>query len=212
MAYDYELRLAREADLGAILGLIRGASAWLAAKGSDQWQRPYPNRRERDARIRAAVLDGKTWILMDGDVAAATITIDWQGRPAPGLPALWDEGALAEPAVYAHRMAVRRAPEHQGKGLGARLLDLAGRMGRAAYDAAYVRIDVWSTNDDLHRYYKGLGFESLGTLGEERIDGCPSGALFQKRASGFDDTDAGFVIDADDVLRWSACARAQSAA
>ena len=208
MGYDYALRLAREADLGAILGLIRGASDWLAAKGTDQWQRPWPTRRERDARIRAAILADKTWILTDGDVAAATITTDWQGRPAPGLPELWDERALAQPAVYAHRMVVRREPPYQGQGLGGRLLDWAGRLGRAAYDAAYIRVDVWSTNYDLHGYYKELGFDKLGTVGEERTAGCPSGALFQKPAAGFADTAAAFAVVSGDAGRWSARARA----
>lgn len=208
MGYDYALRIAREADLGAILGLIRGASRWLATKGTDQWQAPWPNRQERDARIRAAILAGKTWILTDGDVAAATITVDWQGRPAPGLPELWDAGALAQPAVYAHRMVVRREPPYQGQGLGGRLLDWAGRLGHAAYGAEHVRIDVWSTNYDLHGYYKRLGFDKLGTVGEERTAGCPSGALFQKPAEGFADTAAEFAVDVDDAGRWSARARA----
>lgn len=212
MGHDYALRLAREADLGAILGLIHGAGAWLAAKGTDQWQRPWPSRHQRDARIRAAVLDGKTWILMDGDVAAATITADWQGRPAPGLPQLWDERALAEPAVYAHRMVVRRELPYQGCGLGGSLLDWVGRLGWAAYGAAYVRVDVWSTNYDLHGYYKRLKFDKLGTVGEERTAGCPSGTLFQKPKADFAETVAAFAVDAGDVGRWSARAKAAGAA
>lgn len=207
MAPDYELRLARESDLDAILGLIAGAGAWLAGKGTDQWRRPWPDRRSRDARILAAIRAGKTWVLADGDEAAATITADWQGRPAPGLPELWSAAECVQPAVYAHRMAVRRGPRHQGHGLGGRLLDVLGRMAYSAYGAEWIRFDAWSTNYDLHAYYKGVGFDLVRIRDEDEIN-CPSGALFQKPATRFRDTSAMFALNSADVVRWSASAKA----
>lgn len=207
MAPDYELRLARETDFDAILGLIAGASAWLAGKGTDQWQRPWPDRSSRDARILAAIRAGKTWVLAEDEEAAATITADWQGRPAPGLPELWSAAERARPAVYAHRMAVRRDPRHQGHGLGGQLLDVLGRMAYTAYGAEWIRFDAWSANHDLHAYYKGAGFDLVRICDEDEIN-CPSGALFQKPASRFRDTAAVFAVNSPDVARWGACAKA----
>ncbi|HEY3687775.1 MAG TPA: GNAT family N-acetyltransferase [Streptosporangiaceae bacterium] len=207
MRNEYELRLARESDLDGILGLIAGASAWLAGKGTDQWQRPWPDRPARDARIRAAIRAGKTWVLADGDVAVATLTADWQGYPARGLPELWSPEECAEPAVYAHRMAVRRGAEYQGRGFGGQLLDTVGRLGLCAYGAEHVRLDAWSTNYDLHTYYKGRGFDLVRIYDEEEID-CPSGALFQKPAARFRDTAAAFAVNSADAGKWSAHANA----
>lgn len=210
MGNAYELRLARRTDLGRILGLITDASKWLASKGTDQWQEPWPDRRARDERIRAAVHAGKTWILVDGETAVGTITAEWQGDPAPGLPALWSAGERAQPAVYAHRMAVRRVPGYQGRGIGGQMLDVVGRIGRAAYDAEYLRLDAWTTNSDLHSYYKDLGFEPVHTYREDEI-GCPSGALFQKPAVLFGETVPTFAVNATDVGIWSERANAARA-
>lgn len=202
MGNAYELRLAETPDVGRILGLIMDASKWLATKNTDQWQEPWPDRRARDERIREAVRRGKTWILMDGAIAVGTITAEWQGAPAPGLPELWTEREQAEPAVYAHRMAVRRDGGYAGRGLGGQMLHAVGRLGLAAYDAEWLRLDAWTSNSSLHGYYKDLGFDNVRTYGEEDIR-CPSGALFQKPVEMFRTTTSEFAVNSTDVGRWS---------
>lgn len=73
-------------------------------------------------------------------------------------------------------MTVARA--YAGQGLGAELLDWAGT--RAALDGAtWLRIDVWTTNERLQKYYLDLGFTHVRTVD---LAHNPSGALFQRPA------------------------------
>lgn len=206
MANAYELRLAREADLSNILALISGASEWLAGKGTDQWQRPWPDDAARLARMRAGIAAGKTWILVDGHTHIATITVDWQAV-TPGLPTLWNEEERAEPAVYDHRVAVLRDSGYAGSGLGVRLLDWTGRLAAEAYGARFVRLDAWTSNSGLHKYYKSVGFDKKRTYEEEVIN-CPSGALFEKPLDRCAGPAHGIAVDPTDIARWTAVARA----
>jgi ribosomal protein S18 acetylase RimI-like enzyme len=166
--------LARPDDLDAVLGMIEDASRWLRTQGTDQWARPWPSREERDARVRRGLANRKTWIIRDGDNPAATVTVaNWHN------PYVWVgencECDLTERAVYLHRLITAR--KYAGNGLGEHLIDWAAERARAAYGAKWIRIDVWATNTDLHRYYEKLGFEPCGRCPD---DNYPSGALFQK--------------------------------
>jgi predicted N-acetyltransferase YhbS len=44
----------------------------------------------------------------------------------------------------------------------------------------WVRIDVWTDNVGLHRYYEQHGFQHVRTLD---LSDYPSGALFQRKAT-----------------------------
>lgn len=46
------------------------AAAWLTRLDSDPWQRPYPA-----DRLLATIESGSVFMVMDGDVTAATITL-----------------------------------------------------------------------------------------------------------------------------------------
>ena len=57
---------------------------------------------------------------------------------------------LTERAVYLHRLVTAR--KYAGHGLGESLINWAEKYARAKYRAKWIRIDVWTTNTDLHRY------------------------------------------------------------
>ena len=164
----------------AVLRLIDEASAWLRTKDTDQWAEPWPTRKQRDARVRKDLADGKTWIVWDGRTAAATVTI-----AAAANPSVWRgcDCALAEPAIYVHRLVTAR--EYGGRGLGAELIDWAGIRGHLLNGAKWIRIDVWTSNAGLHQYYKMAGFEPCGYCADPAY---PSGALFQKPVSEIGDS------------------------
>ena len=170
------LRIARAANtpenMRAILGLIREASGWLSLKGTDQWKRPWPNRRGRDARVRQGLECGATWIVWAADRAVATVTTVARPNPRVWRAADCD---LSAPAVYAHRLIVTR--DFAGWGLGKQLIDWTGLRGHRDYGAKWIRIDVWSSNLALHQYYMKRGFESCGKCQDPKY---PSGMLFQK--------------------------------
>jgi GNAT superfamily N-acetyltransferase len=171
------LRIARAADtpenLRTIIGLREEASAWLSGKGTDQWQKPWPNRRRRDARIRRGLKRGATWIVRD-EAGRAVATVSTATAPKSKV---WREAEcdLSVPAVYAHGLIVTR--DFAGWGLGAELIDWTGLRGHRDYGAEWIRIDVWSSNLALHEYYTKRGFTSCGVCPDRRY---PSGMLFQK--------------------------------
>ncbi|GLW65404.1 hypothetical protein Arub01_36480 [Actinomadura rubrobrunea] len=171
MGHSFRLRPASPDDLHTIIELIESAAAWLRTKGTTQWNRPWPTRRDRDRRIRTALARGETWILWHGTVPAATVTVTTTPDEA-----LWTPDERAEPAVYLHRLVVDR--RYAGLGLGAWLLDWAGWRARTEYGARWIRIDVWADNYALHRYYLRQGFRRLRH--STAIPGYPAGELFQR--------------------------------
>lgn len=170
------MRIARaeSTDLQIVLGLIDEARDWLKRQDTDQWQKPWPDEAGRNARVFKGLEGGCTWIVWDGQIPAATVTI----TPRRNAD-VWSASActcdLAERAVFVHRLITAR--KYAGLGLGAELLDWAGLRGQRLYGARWIRIDVWSTNRGLHEYYLDRGFESCGYCADRDY---PSGALFQK--------------------------------
>ncbi len=88
---------------------------------------------------------------------------------------IWPEENERDPAVYVRRVVVSRP--YAGHGLGSQLLDWAGLRASRVYGARWVRVDVWTTNEELHDYYKSQGFKYRGLC---PIPDYPSAALFQK--------------------------------
>lgn len=74
-------------------------------------------------RVTERVADNRTWIVWDGHIAVATVTIHRTGSPA-----LWTPAELDTEAVYLHRLVVRRS--YAGDGFGAELT--TGPGNRAA--------------------------------------------------------------------------------
>ncbi len=172
---------ATKKDLPVVLGLIEDARRWLATKGTDQWANPYPDADRKLARVQEGIERGETLIVWDGKIPAATVTIKTARNGV-----VWSDQTtdcdLSEPAVYVHRLITARG--YAGLGLGAELMDWAGLWGCRSYEAKWVRIDVWTTNIALHKYYMGTGFEHCGMYTDDPR--YPSGALFQKPVAAID--------------------------
>jgi len=170
-SWSLDVRRATADELKVVIRLIEGAAAWLRTKDTDQWSAPWPDQAGRDSRIMAHLRSGKTWLIWDRGIPAATITADPQDDP------YWPQSQRQEPALYVHRLVVNRA--YAGLGLGADLLDWAGRRAQRDHDALWIRVSAWTTNQRLHQYYARLGFSRC----ERRInDNYPSAALFQRPA------------------------------
>jgi GNAT superfamily N-acetyltransferase len=162
-------------NLNIILHLIRQASGWLEDKGTDQWKIPWPDEAQRDARILRGLQRRATWIVRAGQRPAATVTV----AQTPNM-AVWRnaECNVDDPAVYAHRLIIDR--QFAGWGLGAELIDWTGLRAHQENGAKWIRVDVWSTNKGLHKYYLDKGFEPCGSAPDPAY---PSGMLFQKPVS-----------------------------
>jgi Acetyltransferase (GNAT) family len=191
------MRIARAepADLPTVLGLIEDARDRLKMTDTDQWDKPWPDEAARDARVLRGLQGGKTWIVWDEDIPAATVTITPRMNPA-----VWSTSGctcdLAERAVFVHRLIT--AMKYAGLGLGTEIIDWAGLRGRRLYGAKWVRIDVWSTNKGLHDYYLKQGFEPCGSCADPDY---PSGALFQKPVSKIGEPEVPQFAESSDQLR-----------
>jgi len=166
------LRRASAADFEAVHGLLTEASRWLEKeKDTDQWAKPWPDANGRNERIKKAIEAGRTWIAWDDTTPAATLTT------SPNDHKIWPAEHAREPAVYVRRITVNRNRRYAGKGLGGQLIDWAGLRADREYRARWVRVDVWTSNTELHAYYRSLGFRFCGY---SPLPSYPSAALFQK--------------------------------
>lgn len=164
---------ARPDDVARLVAFREEAAAWLTRLGSDQWQRPYPV-----DRLAATIEAGSVFMVRDGGLTAATITVSSEAEEG-----LWTDEELAEPSHFVTKLTVART--HAGQNLGGRLLDWASN--RAYRDGAkWLRLDAWTTNEALQRYYLRQGFEYVRTVRDGgAVNGGPrvSGWLAQRRAT-----------------------------
>ncbi|MGW4633764.1 GNAT family N-acetyltransferase [Nocardia sp. NPDC004415] len=158
-------------DLPLICRLRVQRTAWLTARGSDQWTVAG---RGRPIEIFAGAVGrsldaGETWIAeVDGE-PAGTITVNHRADPD-----LWSPWELAE-SVIVHFMIVdlRFAGRRVGHHMLAHAAHLAARQRRP-----WVRLDAWTTNTELHDYYRRAGFVLARIAGP--IASGPSKALFER--------------------------------
>ncbi|GAA4105414.1 MULTISPECIES: GNAT family N-acetyltransferase [Streptomyces] len=171
---------AQPGDLAKLLAFREEAAAWLRELGSDQWSRPYPA-----DRLMATIESGTVFMVCDGDATAATITLTPEAEAG-----LWTGDELGEPSMFINKLTVART--HAGQNVGGRLLDWAGDRAHRA-SAKWLRLDAWTTNEGLQRYYLRQGFDHVRTVREGgAVNGGPrvSGWLAQRPAR---PTDHGFV-------------------
>ncbi|MFY9932964.1 MAG: GNAT family N-acetyltransferase [Streptosporangiaceae bacterium] len=177
--YLFVLRQATPGDLDVIRQLAREASTWLRTKGTDQWATPWPDQVGQQERMLADLLKGKTWIVWDGAVPAATITIDTDEPLDLNDQPIWPPRKRRKTAIYVRRVIVSR--RYGGIRLGTALLDWAAEMAKTDHRAALLRIDAWTTNSILHRYYKQQKFRRRKSRPAGEILNYPSQALFERR-------------------------------
>jgi GNAT superfamily N-acetyltransferase len=184
------VRPAMTSDLKPVLHMIDEAAEWLRTKNTDQWEKPWPSETERDEQTGRDLAAGRTWIVEDSGLPAATITCE----PDAG-PAGWTKSEQAEPAVYVSRLVVSRS--HAGQGIGAELINWAGRWAGRQYGARWIRIDVWTSNIALHQYFENLGFwfVRFGTMS------CPSAALLQKQTATISSTSTPRLMEQPHLIR-----------
>jgi hypothetical protein len=108
--------------------LIREAAEWLASKGIDQWQRPWPDWAGQRVRILNDLFKGKTWLVREGKIIAATITVDTNEPLDLDERPVWPPDKSQRSALYVRRLIV--SLRYARLGLGAALLDWAADVGK----------------------------------------------------------------------------------
>ena len=175
--YPFVLRLAVPGDLDKVVVLVREAAAWLRSMGIDQWRDPWPDPAGHRERLLNDLFKGKTWLVRDGKITAATITIDTDEPLDAEERPVWSADESQPPVLYVRRVIVSR--RYARLGLGAVLLDWAADVAKRDHGAELIRIDVRTTNVKLHAYYEGQRFTRCPD--PQGLGDYPSQALFQRR-------------------------------
>ncbi|MER7968680.1 GNAT family N-acetyltransferase [Streptomyces sp. NPDC096080] len=175
---------ATPADLDQLLTFRQEAAAWISRLGSDQWSRPYPA-----DRLLKTIEQGTVFMLRDGERTVGTITLTPEAEDG-----LWTEEELAEPSLFVNKLTVSR--DYAGQNVGGQLLAWAGDRGYRA-GAQWIRLDAWTTNEPLQRYYLGQGFQHVRTVlhgdavnGGPRVSGWLAQRLTREAVHGFTDQTA----------------------
>jgi ribosomal protein S18 acetylase RimI-like enzyme len=160
------IRLATGDDLEEVLSLLNQAASWLRSRGLDQWPGGFGVN-----RIAPLIARGEVYLVLDDDVAVATVTVSPRGDTD-----FWTPAELTEPAFYIAKLAIAR--DQAGNQLGELILrwtvDLAARQG-----LTWTRLDVWRTNYELHSWYRRIGWQQIRTVSLSHRN---SGTLFQRPA------------------------------
>ena len=174
--YPFVLRLAVPGDLDKVVALVREAAAWLRSIDIDQWQEPWPDPAGHRERILNDLLKAKTWLVQDGEIIAATITIDTDEPMDVDEHPVWPAKEGQPTVLYVRRVIVSR--RYARLGLGAALLDWAANVAKTDHRAELIRIDVRTTNLKLHAYYEGQRFTRCPD--PQGLGDYPSQALFER--------------------------------
>lgn len=161
------IRRAQPHELDTVVRLREEMKAELGRRGLDQWQSDWPDRDTMLAGFRADVEAGHTWFAEHEGQVVGMATINTS--TAPGL---WTEDETAD-ALFIHRLT--RAVDAPVRGVGQILLNHAEQLAIEA-GRSWLRLDAWTTNRDLHDYYRRMGFRFVGIVDHH----SPSAALFER--------------------------------
>ena len=143
------MRRADAGDLEVVRSVLEEASAWLLARGIEQWPARWG-----DEWIVPALSEGETWLAADGGEVVGTITLQsrattWSGPASHRLPATCTASRSRRGAA----------------GRGADLLTW-GEHQVVAAGRTLVRLDCWGGNARLRAYYEAAGYRHVDDVSE----------------------------------------------
>ncbi|SFL15349.1 Acetyltransferase (GNAT) family protein [Paenibacillus sp. 1_12] len=149
-----EIKALQKEDLKAVKSLYTSVTRNLRQTGNYQWDWLYPNLFIMKNDLKSGHLFG----VRDGkDIIAVIVVDDKQSEVYSSLDWQDCEGK----AACIHRLAVH--PDHQGKGLGKKLLQFAEAY-IASHGYTSIRLDVYSENDTALGIYKRGGYSQRGKV------------------------------------------------
>jgi GNAT superfamily N-acetyltransferase len=142
-----EVRVARSADLDAVISLLEEAARWMVRRNIEGWKPDGFSRR----RITDLIKGGEMYLAVIDGQPVGTFALQWSDRET------W--GEVPDDAGYVHGLAIRR--DFAGMGLGREMLRRAEHMVYRA-ERAYLRLDCVAGNEVLNEYYRRAGFGYRG--------------------------------------------------
>jgi GNAT superfamily N-acetyltransferase len=161
------VRLATTHDVHGIIAIRKQRTAWLADRGYDQWQtgQDLPG---FASRVHRSIRQGRTWVMDHRTGILGTVAVDDEEKSD-----LWSSIECAQ-ALMIHRLLT--SPAGSARGVGARLIDHVDQFAMQL-KRRWLRLNAWTSNTDLHRYYVLSGFRRVH-IAASRPDS--STALFER--------------------------------
>ena len=155
------------ADLERYIDFLEEIALWLTRRGIKQWT--PGNFRLSEAFYAESIARGEVQLAFADDELVGTL------RLLLREPIVWPD-IVDDDGVYVYNLAIRR--DWSGRGLGRRLLEWvdaqAVSLGRRC-----VRLDCFTDNAFLRRYYTESGFSDRGDI--EAQFPAPVGTLLLRR-------------------------------
>ncbi|UJF33910.1 GNAT family N-acetyltransferase [Paenibacillus hexagrammi] len=149
-----EIQPLQQVDKKAIMSLYRAVTKDLRKQGNRQWDWFYPNGIVIGSDLKNHTLYG----MKVGSQVTAAVALDANQSPQYA-PLPWSN-TPGKPACV-HRLAVH--PDHQGKGLGKRLLAFAEELAmQQGYSS--IRLDVYTGNPGALAMYVRAGYRQVGEV------------------------------------------------
>lgn len=167
------ITLATLEDIDDVVRFRRESIEWLRTQGTDQWSADFPDTETMISGFARALAAGQTWFAVDDDGGQVLGMVTVNDETATGLWSQEEERT----ALFVHRLTVDRRAA--GQRIGSQLLDYAGVLAQKR-NRDWLRLDAWTTNARLHRYYLSQGFLHVRTVKGHHT---PSAAIFERPAS-----------------------------
>ncbi len=151
-----EHRRATTAELNQIMEIVRGAQAYLARQGVDQWQDGYPP----VSAFASDIADGACHLFLDNERIAGVITVRF-GDEESYRTLTGGAWLTAGPYAVIHRIAVRE--DLRGTGLTDQMMDFAEDSAKVA-GCAGIRVDTHADNIPMRHVAARHGFALCGQV------------------------------------------------
>jgi GNAT superfamily N-acetyltransferase len=154
MAETLHIRKAREADLPAMMSLLRACARDMQAAGIDQWDETFPP----EDFVRKDIVGGTARVAESGGQLCGMFTMDEHQAPEYGS-VRWL--LAAQRVAVVHRLAV--SPAYHRKGIASQMMDFVENEAAAlGYDV--MRLDTYSRNNRAVELYLGRGYSQAGEV------------------------------------------------
>ena len=143
--------MAETGDLDSIIALLEESAKWMVSIGILRWQ---PGAFiASNGNLKSAIEAKTVYVWKTDGLVQSTIRLTESDESIWGL----DVG----PALYVHKLTVRRTLK--GRGFGTCLLKWAEQQAMIR-ELDILRLDCWSENARLCSFYEGHGFRRLGIV------------------------------------------------
>ena len=148
------IRKAIQADLDAVMQIIKSCTEDMISKKIYQWNDKYPNRETFFNDIENEDL----LLLVEGNQLLGCVSVT---NKMDDFYSTIDWIATTQKNIYVHRLAIH--PKYQGLGYAKRIMKYI-ENDAIENNCDSIRLDTFSMNKKNNNFYSNIGYEKLGQI------------------------------------------------